>query len=687
MQAPHRDHPRILIDSGGLERLRHEGQAPPFAPLVDTLTAQAAADLAEPLPTIELADDLYVEGGEIWEVRYLMEGQAGLDRAAVMGRPYGVTCGQIPRQAFAYRITGEGRHLQRAAEALAALAALPMPATGYANTHTFHGATSALATGLDLLWDDLDTGPRADFVEALVARASELHDLSVRVALRDPLDSHAIMYGPPAMLHAALALYHHRPEAAAWLDDVIEYFTAAFPGFGGDDGGWGQGFGYGDGVHQQTIHTLWQATGIDLSASAWGRNNPLFMLYFQPPCGITPLFGDAGYARPKGLQKRVMANYARIHQAPHYSWFAEQIEAPWQGDELFQLSMHLTRPAAPPARAPHDLPQARHQRDIGWVALHGCLADGARNVSLYFKSSPFGSYSHSHADQNSLVVTACGQPLLIDSGYYPWYASPHDMAWTRQTRAHNAVLVNGKGQGVCNRAAGGRVIAFTHGADFDYTAGDATAAYREPSLTTDTTSHHLRRDFHAPMELCAYYEGVRRMVRHVVFVRPGAFVLLDEVETEAPASVQLLWHAHEAFAIDAARHRADIAHGGGLARLHFLTPGACQLSQTDRFPVPPEHDLPNQWHLTADWGATTARRRLLTVIQACAADAGDRLPEVCGLDEEDVLGVRVGATTVRFELEGGVPRVTAEGIRPDGTPTWFQHTGVGFGAADWRSPG
>lgn len=667
-------HPRILLDAGDLDRLRAGLDEPPVRDLVASLTAQAEADLAAPLAPIELAGDLCVPGGDIWEVRYLLEGKPGFARAAAMGKPLGAACAQAARHAFLHRLTGQGRYAERARQALALLAALPLPATGYANTHTFHGATSALAMGLDYLWDELETGEREGLVGALVGRATQFHQLSVRVALRDPLDSHAIMYGPPGMTHAALALYHHRPEAEDWLDDVLAYFGRAFPGFGGDDGGWGQGFGYGDGVHQVTMHTLWAATGVDLFATPWARNNPRFMLYFQPPYGRCPNFGDAGYGRPKELQRQVMATFARIHQDPYCAWFAEQIDAVSRRDEIARISLHLKWPPAPPARSPRDLPQARHQRDIGWVVFHSDLADATGNAMLQFKSSDFGSFSHSHADQNSFVVQRGGDPLLIDSGYYPWYGSPHDMSWTRQTRAHNAVLVNGRGQGVWNRAAKGRILAFASGPDFDYTAGDATAAYQQPSLTTDTTSYHLRKDIHAPVELCACYERVRRIVRHVVFVRPDAFVVLDEVETEYPASVQLMLHAYQAFAIDLASRRVEVVSGMSLARVHFLGDGDCALSQTDRFTVPPEHDLPDQWHLTADWAATAPRRALLTAIQVGAAGSGARLPEVTRLDEPGIVGVRVGAATVRFDLDSGPARVSCAGRRGDGTPTWFEHT-------------
>lgn len=669
------EHPRILFRPEDLDHLQQRLDEPLFREFFATLKAQCEKDLETPLPHIELCEDLYVPGGDIWEVRYLLEGKAGLERARAMSQPYGIICGQVPRQALAHLLAGDPRYLERARQGLESLAALPLPATGYANTHTFNGATGVMATGLDYLWGSLDAATRQAAVEALVARAMEFNALSVQQAIRDPLDSHAISYGPPGMLQAALALYHHRPEAEDWLEDVLTYFTAAFPGYGGEDGGWGQGFGYGDGVHQATLHTLYVGTGLNVFTTPWGRNNGRFMLYFQPPYGSCPNFGDAGYGRPKGLQKQVMEIYARIHQDPYYKWHADQIQAEYPRQEAYQMSLHLKWPPAPPARPPDDLPQGLHMRDIGWAALHSDLADRDRNIMLQFKSSPFGSFSHSHADQNSLVLEAFGRPLLIDSGYYPWYGSPHDMSWTRQTRAHNALLINRRGQGVWNRAASGRIMAFVSSPDFDYVAGDATPAYQQPSLTTDTTSYHLRKDIHAPIELCACYEGVERMVRHIVFIRPSAFVILDEVQTRYPASVQFLLHAFNAFALDPAHCRAQVVNGEALARVSFLTQDPFTLSQTDQFPCRPEFgDLtsaPDQWHLDADFSPTAPHRLLLTAIQICRAGQEDRLPQV---ERIAPLAVRLGDSTVRFHLDSSPPKVSCAGARADNTPVWFEHT-------------
>ena len=419
---------------------------------------------------------------------------------------------------------------------------------------------------------------------------------------------------------------------------------------------------------------IYVATGVDFFSTPWGRNNGKHLLYFQPPYGNCPNFGDVGYNRPKGLHKSIMQVYAMIHQDPHYQWYADQIDGPafggWSPEH--GLSHLLTWPQTPAPEPPRQLPQAIHLRDIDWVAMHSDLADGERNITLQFKSNRFGSFSHSHADQNSFLLEAFGRPLLIDSGYYPWYGSPHDYSWTKQTRAHNALLFNGKGQGVMNIAAAGRITAFATTADFDYTAGDATQAYQQPCLPNRTTG------VVAHPELCAVDEGVVRVVRHIVFVRPDAFVILDDAQTQAPASLQFLLHAVNPFAIDGQQRMVTLANGPALAQIHLLDPGPVNISQTDQFSVAPEvgpnkADHPNQWHLTCDFSPTVCRRLLLSVITV--GRMGKAPPAVKRLATHDVIGASIGQTSVRFHLDADPVAVSCDGLRADGTGKRFEWSG------------
>jgi hypothetical protein len=316
-----------------------------------------------------------------------------------------------------------------------------------------------------------------------------------------------------------------------------------------------------------------------------------------------------------------------------------------------------------------------------------------------------------------VVLEAFGEPLLIDAGYYPWYFSPHDIEFTRQTRAHNAVLVNHKGQGSCNAKAAGRIVGFASSSVADIAIGDATQAYQEPSLATDTTSHHLREDYRMPFELCAANEGVRQALRTVVYLRAErAVVIIDRIATARPASVQLLFHSFAPFTLaaggpavarfeyptdeerQAMQNRSgrppqgllappaalgplELRRGAAVARLQLLG-GAGEevaLSQTDAFPVPPERDADaqgqgTQWHLCADWPARpSATERLLVTVISVAVAGAEAGPLSTREDAAGRLSLGVGTSALTLEYDAG-----AAAARP-----WLRRLAVRDGAGGW----
>ena len=669
-------HPRILFKPRDFERLKDRLEEPLLKEKFDVIRANGDAGLEQPVPKVQLPDDLYLPGQPTWDQRYPSNVESFQAHERMMA-PMRALYRLIPSWSLAYHLTGDRRHKEHARQGMRDLAALDLTPTSYTNTHQFHGVIPTLSIGLDYLWDELEPQERDQIVVALVGRAREFHPLSVGQTFSDPLGSHNFVYGPPDMIHATLALFHHEPEAEEWLRDILTFMYEVFPNYGGDDGGWGQGFGYiFSHYYQKLSHMLYIASGLNSFNRPWSRNNGNHLLYFRPPYSTCPSFGDASYASNKVVNKHIMQVYASVHQDPYYQWYADQTDVPSVGfDPLYFLSHEMTWTRKPEPKPPTDLPQAIHLRDIDWVALHSDLADGDRNIMLNFKSSHFGSYSHSHADQNSFVLEAFGHPLLIDSGYYPWYASPHDLSWTRQTRAHNAVLINGKGQGIWNRAAAGHIIAFVTTADFDYTAGDATPAYQQPSL------HHGRRDIHVPLELCAASEGVVRAVRHIVFVRPNVFVVLDDVETQKLAAIQFQLHSTNQFGIDGERRVVRVANGPAIALVHLLDPGQVRISQTDQFSVAPEparnQHFPNQWHLTCDFAPTSSRRRLLTVIAVGRKGEEADLPGTERLEAQDMIGARIGDTSVQFRLNMDSVAVSCRGRRADGTMKWLEYSVAG----------
>ena len=214
---------------------------------------------------------------------------------------------------------------------------------------------------------------------------------------------------------------------------------------------------------------------------------------------------------------------------------------------------------------------------------------------LGFKSSPYGSSSHSFSDQNSFVLNALGEQLAISSGWREWYGSPHHVGWTRATASKNAVLFGGQGQRVRDASAAGRITRFYTGERFDAATGDASAAWVPEA-------------------------GVRTALRHVLFVDRAYFVIADELASEQPLKHQWLLHAKRRMSEDPASGSVTINGSKAAARLTFgaPAPGGLIFSQTDRFAVPVDAAyrtrMPDEWHFTAETREAAAARDFVALL-------------------------------------------------------------------------
>ena len=205
-------------------------------------------------------------------------------------------------------------------------------------------------------------------------------------------------------------------------------------------------------------------------------------------------FGDGAYHRPNEPASVLAATLAEEQDDPVMKWYADALaesseknENKWR--EWYIEDVYETLLAAAPSRTrrepPAKLDGSRYFADVGWVAMHSALGDAANDVWALFKSSRFGSYSHSHADQNTFQFYAYGRPIAIDGGYHPALGSPHDGLYTRQTRAHNGILVNGRGQPPTTWDAAGRIEEFRREGIITLTRGQAADAYNTPQTPAD----------------------------------------------------------------------------------------------------------------------------------------------------------------------------------------------------------
>jgi len=203
--------------------------------------------------------------------------------------------------------------------------------------------------------------------------------------------------------------------------------------------------------------------------------------------------------------------------------------------------------------------------------MHSSLQSPAR-TSIYFKSSPYGSYNHSHADQNSFVINSGGQPLAIDSGYFDGYATPHWWQWYKQTRAHNAITFDGgQGQVVFENSGqlgAGTITGYLRQPDYDIISGNATAAYG--GALTEAT-------------------------RAMVYLRPNLVLVYDRLASDVPR--QWEWNIHAVNAMNiVSNQKISIQNNGQSLCVDMLAGPAMQFAQTDLFTADPASAAPRQWH-------------------------------------------------------------------------------------------
>jgi hypothetical protein len=144
-----------------------------------------------------------------------------------------------------------------------------------------------------------------------------------------------------------------------------------------------------------------------------------------------------------------MTTFAAQAGNPHWQWWVEAMGGPSATSEYHAHGDYITyvHGALPDVAAkPHDdLPSSRVFRGIGQAFLNSNLTDGAENVQVVFKSSPFGTQSHGYEANNSFNLWAYGEHMLIRTGRRDSYGSDHHKNWMWSTRSTNCIRIGGKG--------------------------------------------------------------------------------------------------------------------------------------------------------------------------------------------------------------------------------------------------
>lgn len=334
------------------------------------------------------------------------------------------------------------------------------------------------------------------------------------------------------LLNAALVTYGEIPESEEILKEYLPLWINLTPPWTNEDGGWGNGMGY-------AAYSMYDACDIAITLHSFGmcniydkaqfRNNWKLPLY---NLGLTTgvFWGDEAYGATNGNWDVCLKVIAQTPSAGsgYISWMMDRFNT-----KLLVLYQCFTMEyfGQFETKAPIDVLRSAYFKDTGWVAMHSDLMDMEGRTSLYFKSSPYGSYNHSHADQNSFTVSAFGENLAVEGGYYDAMWTEHWWNYYKQTQAHNSITMNnGDGQGILLRSATGKITNFLIHPDFDLTTGDATAAY---NVKANKDSGYAYADVKA-----------EKMKRHIIYVRPDTFVIVDDLKGVEGAKNTYEWWIH-----------------------------------------------------------------------------------------------------------------------------------------------
>ncbi|MGZ3184621.1 MAG: DUF4962 domain-containing protein [Telluria sp.] len=487
---------------------------------------------------------------------------------------------QAEASALLYRLTLDARYLNEALRRGAELAALsPTGPTSYANQDQ---ATRVICLSMlkvvDLLYVEMDATTKASWNSVVGIRGTDMYnDLSSNNMRLDqyPFDSHGGTNLGFLSLIATLGL-GDIPAASTWFDFATRAYINTIYAWSGPEGGYANGTAYGQYTVDYAIQ-IWQplnqALGVNLFAKPWSQGFMQFFAHFVPPGAVRHTFGDE---EEKSPDFRMMKAYASRFSSPDAAWYARNISGDEDTLSFLQAPYPLPYTQATSIVAP---PNAALYPSIGWVAMHSDLTNVQR-TSVYFKSSPYGSYNHSHGDQNSFTVTSGQRPLLIESGYMDYYNSPLDLDWYKTTKAHNAITFDGGiGEPVdgntINLKRTGTVTSFSTTPAMDYAEGDATAAYsgaltsavrkmwylrtQDALLVQDKlaapAAHAWEWNLHAAAPINAQADG------SVSITNVDRSVCVVPLLTSAPASYQVrtgpapqsgTYEAHGAFVLPAA---------------------------------------------------------------------------------------------------------------------------------------
>lgn len=567
-------HPRMFIRPEDLPRLRELARGPLKAQF-DRLVADCEKLVASPPPTAEpekYPPGLAV-GGEAWRKIWWgnrMYTIRALDGAATLG--------------FTRLLGGKEEYGRLARRILLDCAKWdPVGATGYRyNDEAGMPYASRFARTYSFVHDLLSEAERAECRRVMKVRGEEMYRHLCPRHLWQPYSSHSNRAWH-FLGEVGVSFLDEIEGADDWVWFAMSVFYNVYPVWCDDDGGWHEGVSYWSSYIDR--FTWW----ADIMRSAMGINafdKPYFSkagywpMYLLPPGKRGGGFGDGASRMAARQVVPLVSQLAAQSGNGHWEWYVQQMGGPTPTGGYVGF-VRGTLPKVE-ARTPDDLPPSRLFRGVGQAALNTTLLRADEDVQVIFKSSPMGTQSHGNEANNSFVLWAYGEPLLLRTGHYYSYGDPHHRGWVWSTRSLCNITVDGHDQAPARSAeTKGEIVDFQTTASIDAVVGEAGQAYRL------IEKGGRRRQL------------LDRYTRTILLVKPDLVVVYDRLVARDPAVFQYWLHAANEFKVDGQR-KIEARAGDVALSIDFLAPEGLSFAQTNQYDPNPEPQITaREWHLTA----------------------------------------------------------------------------------------
>ncbi len=541
--------------------------------------------------------------------------------------------------AFARLVTGDDTYGRAACRRLDSVARWDPEGSTYLG-HNDEAHMSVIWNGpiaCDWVWDLFTDDERARVIEQYRRRGEitfhHMHDQGCYGVNR--FDSHA---GREIVFLAQMALVFHEemPEAREWLRWLRPVLGGIWPVWAGDDGAWSEGVSYANPyvtIMSRFASILKHGAGIDLYRRSFWKNYCKWKRWVQPPYAEWIGFGDHserwkdGWKANADLVDLIARETDSPEFLPYVAAFRDEISR--MEDGPVERRLPTTNPTlllAPALRAESisaTAPMGAEESRVsavfpyaGWAAVRTGLNKGRDDLAFIFRSSRFGSFSHSHSNNNDFIVHVGGRVMAMPSGYYSGYGSKHHTHWVWHTKANNCLTLSDAPQLMRSHESQGYVINPFEDDRIAYFCGNADASYR-------LQASHCRR--------------------HVVYLKDSGCLFLVDVFVAQPgvtSSVQWNIHSWSPFELDPDEKGFGLTRGDSRLRGQFLFSHESFVSLGEGWdpPMTPGKNAAlwhNQYHLRFTPAVLADRRNIGVLL--CPGTPGHPVPEVkrerCGTTE------------------------------------------------------